>query len=89
MQVQTYFRHAQKYVLPRSISCSPSDSRVCSDPKWMKYMVWVIVLVDTLNSTVSAYVAYDYAVTDFGRVDKILKVTPCMCFWLLWTIGRS
>lgn len=45
----------------------------------MKYMVWTIVMVDTLNSTVSAYVAYDYAVTDFGRVDKILKVTPRMC----------
>jgi len=29
-------------------------------------------VIGTLNSAVSAYTAYDYAVTDFGRPDKIL-----------------
>jgi hypothetical protein len=29
-------------------------------------MVTAVLLIDTLNSAVSAYTAYDYTVTDFG-----------------------
>jgi hypothetical protein len=38
----------------------------CSDRKWMKWMVVCVLVIDTLNSAVSAYTAYDYAVADFG-----------------------
>jgi len=51
----------------------------------MKWMVWSIVVVDTLNSIVSSYVAYDYSVSDFGEVTKILKVTPLFGVMVLTT----
>jgi len=60
--------------MPKS-KCSsiPTTSRVKidalpSDHKWMKWMVASIFVIGTLNSAVSAYTAYDYAVTDFGML---------------------
>jgi len=38
----------------------------------MKWMVTAVFLIDTLNSAVSAYTAYDYAVTDFGMSINLL-----------------
>lgn len=34
----------------------------------MKWMVASVLVIGTLNSAVSAYTAYDYAVTDFGML---------------------
>lgn len=72
MQVQTYFRHAAKYVPAGETLVIEPDSWALSnsDPRWMKIMVYVLTTVDTVNSVVSCYVAYDYSVRDFGALES-------------------
>lgn len=57
-------RDRQEVVKARAAKSTPLSF---SDPKWMRWMVATIIAVDTLNSAVSSYVAYDYSVSDFGK----------------------
>lgn len=67
MQVQAYFRHSQGYDAMLLSRVPITDDRSNRDYTWMKAMVIVLLLIDTLNSIVSSYVAYDYSVNDFGE----------------------
>ncbi|KAF8320437.1 hypothetical protein DL93DRAFT_2074090 [Clavulina sp. PMI_390] len=54
-----------------------------TDPLWMKTMVGGLAVLDTLNSILSCYVAYDYSVNDFGNVSRILTGTPVFAVMII------
>ncbi|KAF8320339.1 hypothetical protein DL93DRAFT_1834272 [Clavulina sp. PMI_390] len=53
------------------------------DPMWMKIMVGGLTIIDTVNSVLSCYVAYDFSVNDFGDVSRILTATPVFAVMII------
>jgi len=50
------------------------------DPRWIKYMVAFLLIVDTLNTIFDLYIAYHYSVLEFGNAKGIYN-----SFWAINT----